>query len=94
MTIDDIYRACTAAYGTSESNAYRLRAQARELAGILVAVLPVARAAEALATIDAPGEMSPMANAYRVIEHGRREAALIKAVEAMREHLAKMPEEA
>jgi hypothetical protein len=89
MTFDDIYKLCTATCNDTESNAYQARENARRLASIIVAIGPVAQAAEKLADINAATEMSAMANAYRVIEHGRCEATVIKAVEAMRERLAK-----
>lgn len=89
MTLDDIYAACTAAFNDTDSTAHVARENARKLASYIIALGPVAQAAEDLARVDAPREMLPMANAYRVIEHGRREAALINAVEKMREKLRK-----
>lgn len=93
MTLDDIARACTAAFNDTNSPAHTARENARKLAGYLVAFLPVVETGVALADIDTPGEMSPMGNAYRVIEHGRREAALIKAVDVMQQRLTKLKSE-
>jgi hypothetical protein len=87
VTLDEICRLCTDAYNAEWRG--RPNDHARLLADALVAILPVVRAADSLASLEHAGKMSLGAKAYEAIERGRRTAALYKAVETMRERLAK-----